>query len=58
LYDLHVCMCRRVHELATERQRAADAERALEDARVTGKAELEHLEAQLSEVRGQAYLRL
>lgn len=45
--------CRRVQELAAERQRAADAERALLDTQEAGKAEAEHLAAQLAEVREQ-----
>lgn len=45
--------CRRVQELAAERQRSAHAERALQEAQEAAKAEAEHLAAQLAEVREQ-----
>lgn len=48
-----VVACRRVQELAAERQRAAEAERALEEGRGAAQAEVAHLQAELVAAREQ-----
>lgn len=47
------CMHRRLQELAAERQRAANAERAQQEGEVAATAEAEHLRTQLADLREQ-----